>query len=177
MIYQPMETQTYETGEDIITAGHARRQALMGGRQQPINIAERKSLGDEIDRLNKAVLALRAENRELKKQLDEKNDLISSHEQAINRLTNSDDEVTGRRPVKEIIISVLEEFPEVSYAQVIGASRSIPIVEARHTCVYAVHRARSDLSLPQIGKLFGGRDHTSILHCIRKMARKMGESQ
>lgn len=169
MIYQPMETKTYETGEDIISAGHARRQALMGGRQQPINIAERKSLGDEISNLHKEIIALRTENRDLRRQLDEKLDIISSHEQAINLLTNSDDEITGRRPVKEIVISALEDFPGVSYAQVIGPSRSAQIVEARHTCVYSVHKARPDLSLPQIGKLFGGRDHTSILHCIRKM--------
>lgn len=176
MIYQALDVQRYETGEEIISTGHARRQALMG-RQQPINIAERKTLGDTISNLNKAILALRAENRALKQTIDEKDNLINAHEQAINRLTKSDDEIAGRRPVKEIISSVLEDFPDVSYAQVIGASRSVPIVEARHTCVYAVHKARSDLSLTQIGNLFGGRDHTSILHCIRKMARKMGDSE
>lgn len=176
MNYPPLKAQAYETGSDIISAGHARRQALMGV-TQPINIAERKTLGDQIGHLNETILSLRAENRDLKRQLDEKNDLIASHEQAINRLTNSDDEVTGRRSVKEIVVSVLEDFPDISYSQVIGASRNSAIVEARHTCVYAVHIARPDLSLPQIGKLFGGRDHTSILHCIRKMARKMGDSQ
>lgn len=176
MIYQPLDVQRYETGEEIISTGHARRQALIG-RQQPINIAERKTLGDTISSLNQAILALRAENRALQQTIQEKDNIIHAHEQAINRLTNSDDEVTGRRPVKKIITSVLEDFPDVSYAQVIGASRSVPIVEARHTCVYAVHKARPDLSLTNIGNLFGGRDHTSILHCIRKMARKMGESE
>jgi len=172
MNWHPLDAHTYGSSEEMIRDGNRRRQALMG-RQTPINIMDRKSLGDEIDRLHQAVLSLRAENRALKKTIDEKTDLISNHEQTINRLTNSDDVVTGRRPVKDIVTSVLEEFPGVSYAQVISGSRTASIVEARHTCVYAVHKARPDLSLPQIGKLIGGRDHTSILHCIRKMEARL----
>jgi len=40
-------------------------------------------------------------------------------------------------------------------------------VLARHEAMWEIRRQRPGLSLPQIGRLFGGRDHTTILHGIR----------
>lgn len=40
-------------------------------------------------------------------------------------------------------------------------------VLARHEAMWEIRRQRPALSLPHIGRLFGGRDHTTILHGIR----------
>ena len=44
----------------------------------------------------------------------------------------------------------------------------------RHLAMYLV-RAMEGLSLPQIGKLFGGRDHTTVLHACRKTWRTFAD--
>ena len=152
----------------------ALREKLMGGGRNFVNAAERKSLQDEITRLSAQVIALRAETRSLQERLDEKDSIIRAHEQSINGLTASNDASFSRRPAKDIITDVLRDFPGITYAQVMGPGRSIPIVEARHTCILAVHRARPDLSFPQLGAIFGGRDHTTILFAVRKMEARLG---
>lgn len=163
--------------EDVaayLVEGKARREALMGGGRNFVNALERKKLHDEISRLSAQVVALRAETRSLQERLDEKDSIIRVHEQTINGLTAGNDVSGSRRPAKDIITDVLRDFPGITYAQVMGPGRSMPIVEARHTCILAVHRARPDLSFPQLGAIFGGRDHTTILFAVRKMEARLG---
>lgn len=152
----------------------ALREKLMGGGRNFVNAAERKRLQDEITRLSAQVIAIKAEKREMQERLDEKDSIIRAHEQAINGLTAGNDVSGSRRPTKEIITDVLRDFPGITYAQVMGPGRSVPVVEARHTCILAVHRARPDLSFPQLGAIFGGRDHTTILFAVRKMEARLG---
>jgi len=152
----------------------ARREALMGSRKAAVNVAERKMLHDRISELADRLTEMKATNRSLREQLDEKTSIIRAHEQTIMSLTASDEATEGRRPAKAIITDILQEFPGITYAQVVGAGRSVPVVEARHTCILAVHRARPDLSFPQLGAIFGGRDHTTILFAVRKMEARLG---
>lgn len=154
---------------DYIAEAEERRRALMGGERKVVNIAERKKLHDEIAKLADQVVALKVELRAKEAAIDEKSEVIRILEETVNRLTNSDNESTARRPPKAVIAAVLEDFPGITYADVIGLSRSFRTVEARHTCIYALRKARPDLSTTWIANLFGGRDHTSILHAIRKM--------
>lgn len=50
-----------------------------------------------------------------------------------------------------------------------GRSRARFVVALRHEAIAIVALARPDMSLPRIGKVFGGRDHTTILHAMQKM--------
>ena len=50
-----------------------------------------------------------------------------------------------------------------------GKSRQRPLVTARQTAMYAF-RELTDLSYPAIARLFGGRDHTTVLHAVRKIS-------
>lgn len=43
------------------------------------------------------------------------------------------------------------------------------VVRARQEAMARLYLERPDLSLPAIGRLFGGRDHTTVLHGIMKM--------
>jgi hypothetical protein len=49
-----------------------------------------------------------------------------------------------------------------------GNRRSKHIVAARHEAIVEAALARPDMSLPELGRQFGGRDHTTILHALRK---------
>jgi len=146
----------------------------MGGVRNSLNAAERKKLHDEISRLCEQVNTLDAEARAMRERLDEKDSIIRAHELTINSLTAGDDASGVRRPAKDIIGDVLRDFPGITYAQVMGPGRSNKIVEARHTCILAVHKARPDMSFPQLGAIFGGRDHTTILFAVRKMEARLG---
>lgn len=53
-------------------------------------------------------------------------------------------------------------------------SRQRPLVTARQIAMY-VFRQLTDLSYPSIARLFGGRDHTTVIHAVEKIERQMGE--
>lgn len=55
-----------------------------------------------------------------------------------------------------------------------GKSRQRPLVTARQISMY-VFRELTDLSYPSIARLFGGRDHTTVIHAVEKIQRQMGE--
>ena len=55
-----------------------------------------------------------------------------------------------------------------------GKSRQRPLVTGRQIAMY-VFREQTDLSYPSIARLFGGRDHTTVIHAVEKIARQMGE--
>jgi chromosomal replication initiator protein len=57
-----------------------------------------------------------------------------------------------------------------------GKSRQRPLVTARQIAMY-VFREFTDLSYPSIARLFGGRDHTTVIHAVEKIAKQMGERQ
>ncbi len=55
-----------------------------------------------------------------------------------------------------------------------GKSRQRPLVSARQEAMY-VFRELTDLSYPAIARLFGGRDHTTVIHAVDKITRLMAE--
>lgn len=60
--------------------------------------------------------------------------------------------------------------------QITGGSRRRPLVDARQVAMY-VTRNMTDLSFPDIGRAFGDRDHTTVMHAVRKIEARMGERQ
>jgi chromosomal replication initiation ATPase DnaA len=73
------------------------------------------------------------------------------------------------RPTIEIINEVLANFPGITWADLKGARRTRNIILPRHLAMHAVYTERKNMSLPMIGRLFGGRDHTTILSAVRKV--------
>jgi chromosomal replication initiator protein len=64
---------------------------------------------------------------------------------------------------------VCERF-SVSLNELTGDRRSQNIVYPRQVAMY-LSRELTDSSLPKIGKHFGGRDHTTVIHATSKIAR------
>lgn len=80
------------------------------------------------------------------------------------------DPVQLAREPKRIITRIAEAFG-FTYADVIGDRRTAAVMRARWAAIAAVREAHPDWSLPRLGRVFGGRDHTTMLHAIRKMER------
>ena len=70
------------------------------------------------------------------------------------------------------IICLATEFFSLPKEELLGPCRTKDLVMARHITMYAL-REHTDLSLPTIGGLFDGRDHTSVLHAVNKITEKM----
>jgi chromosomal replication initiator protein len=68
-------------------------------------------------------------------------------------------------------ISAILKFPVEDLK---GRSRQRPLVTARQEAMY-VFRELTDLSYPAIARLFGGRDHTTVIHANEKIQRLMSE--
>ena len=81
--------------------------------------------------------------------------------------SNNKVEELAKVPVKDIIAAVARRRC-ICVSDITGHSRSRAICDARHEAMCEVRRLRPDLSSPQVGKLFGNRDHTTVLHAWRK---------
>ena len=75
-----------------------------------------------------------------------------------------------RPPTGDEILSVTAAAFGYSNEDMQGPSRRQPLVLARQIAMYLC-RELTDLSLPKIGKLFGGRDHTTVIHAVDKVTR------
>lgn len=79
-----------------------------------------------------------------------------------------------RRNAKDIILEVCRERG-VSYPEIIGPRRKACIVAARQWAMWRVKNECSHLSLPRIGRIFGDKDHTTVMHAVRKIDRLIDE--
>jgi chromosomal replication initiator protein len=68
--------------------------------------------------------------------------------------------------VEEIQQEVAAEFG-ISRAELVGGSRAATPLRARQIAILLTREA-TDLSLPQIGRLYGGRDHSTVLNSLRR---------
>jgi chromosomal replication initiator protein len=65
---------------------------------------------------------------------------------------------------------------QLSKEELIGDKRSQNIVYPRQVAMYLA-RELTDSSLPKIGRHFGGRDHTTVIHATSKIARLIREDR
>ncbi|MGH6869758.1 MAG: helix-turn-helix domain-containing protein, partial [Methylocella sp.] len=56
----------------------------------------------------------------------------------------------------------------VSRADILSARRTASVVRPRQIAMY-LSKLLTPRSLPEIGRRFGGRDHTTVLHAVRKI--------
>jgi len=75
--------------------------------------------------------------------------------------------------IKSIQEAVCERFG-LSMDQLLGEKRTQNIVYPRRVAMY-LSRELTDSSLPKIGKEFGGRDHTTVIHATSTIARLIKE--
>jgi len=65
-------------------------------------------------------------------------------------------------------------FFEITHDELIGHKRTRRLVTPRQVAMY-LSRELTDGSLPSIGKMFGGRDHTTVMYAVQKVAQQMSD--
>jgi chromosomal replication initiator protein len=82
--------------------------------------------------------------------------------------------------VQQVTIERIQELVSdrfgLSLDELCGDKRSQNIVYPRQVAMY-LSRELTDSSLPKIGKQFGGRDHTTVIHATSKIARMIREDR
>lgn len=82
----------------------------------------------------------------------------------------------NRKVTSEDILQHTAEFYDVTVEELIGPSKVRSLALARQVAMY-LHRSLTELSTPRIGEIFGGRDHTTVLHAQKVINRKMDEQR
>ncbi len=83
------------------------------------------------------------------------------------------------RPIPHRALLIMNEAAtayEVSVADLIGPCRRRPIAYARFVAMTQIRELRNEAgervySLPRIGAIFGGRDHTTVINALRQAER------
>jgi chromosomal replication initiator protein len=72
------------------------------------------------------------------------------------------------------IISHTAEYYDLALDDLYGSSRAQQIATARQIAMYLC-RELTSLSLPKIGQLFGGKDHTTVMYAHKKITQLIAE--
>ena len=84
---------------------------------------------------------------------------------------NAPRQVTARQ-----ILEATAKAYDLTIEEMCGPSRRRPLVAARQTAMY-LFRELTEYSYPAIAREFGDRDHTTVMHAQKKVARLMGEKR
>ncbi len=79
-----------------------------------------------------------------------------------------------RRISPQMILEATAASYGFSIEALCGPSRTRPLVTARQVAMYLT-RELTDYSYPAIGRVFGKRDHTTVIHAVDKIAGQMQE--
>jgi chromosomal replication initiator protein len=80
----------------------------------------------------------------------------------------------GPQITAAIIMAATAEYFSVTMEELQGSNRSRTLVNARQIAMYLC-RELTELSLPRIGASFGGKDHTTVMHAVKKITNQMSE--
>jgi chromosomal replication initiator protein len=87
------------------------------------------------------------------------------------------DLVRNREPkrvkIEDIQKLVASRF-NVSRSDILSERRTAAVVRPRQIAMY-LSKVLTPRSLPEIGRRFGGRDHTTVLHAVRKIEKELGD--
>ncbi len=72
------------------------------------------------------------------------------------------------------IVNAVSAYYKISADDLYGKTRTSAIALARQIAMYLC-RTLTNLSLPKIGEIFGGKDHTTVLYAYNKIAGEMKE--
>ena len=83
-------------------------------------------------------------------------------------------DLVGRRThiTPSQVIEVVAKYYNISVPEIVSASRSKELVQPRQVAMYLI-RQETDASLPEIGGLLGGRDHTTVIHGVERIKERL----
>jgi len=83
--------------------------------------------------------------------------------------------IQNRQISVENIQKTVADFYKIKVADMYSKKRPASIARPRQIAMYLA-KELTQKSLPEIGELFGGRDHTTVLHAVRKVGGERGKS-
>ena len=83
-------------------------------------------------------------------------------------------DLVGRRThiTPSQVIETISKYYNLSVQDLVSASRNKELVQPRQVAMYLI-RQETDASLPEIGGLLGGRDHTTVIHGIERVKERL----
>ncbi|MCL2324678.1 MAG: chromosomal replication initiator protein DnaA [Actinomycetia bacterium] len=82
----------------------------------------------------------------------------------------------GNKIVKPVTIAQIQaevcRYFSINHIDLVGSKRKHEIVLPRHIAMYLCQEL-TDSSFPQIGRAFGGKDHTTVMHAVNKIKKEM----
>lgn len=93
-------------------------------------------------------------------------------EWAINEIVSSKDKVISSSFIQETVA----KYFNIDSKDLVGAKRSNDVVFPRQIAMYLC-RTVPQISLPQIGRDFGNRDHTTVMHACNKIDKEIKENK
>lgn len=98
---------------------------------------------------------------------------IETAEVAIRDLVRTQD---PRRVKIDDIQKLVASHYNISRADILSSRRTANVVRPRQIAMY-LSKVLTLRSLPEIGRRFGGRDHTTVLHAVRKIEELAGKDK
>jgi chromosomal replication initiator protein len=83
--------------------------------------------------------------------------------------------IQNRQVSVENIQKTVADFYKIKIADMYSKKRPASIARPRQIAMYLA-KEMTQKSLPEIGELFGGRDHTTVLHAVRKIGGERGKN-
>jgi len=74
------------------------------------------------------------------------------------------------------IINATASYYKISPEELLGSGRQQAVAMARQIAMH-ICRELTNLSLPKIGQVFGGRDHTTVMYATKKISSEMREKR
>jgi chromosomal replication initiator protein len=90
-----------------------------------------------------------------------------SLELAKTHLGNLGSEQVVLRP--DIILEKVSAFYGLTVEEIKGEKRLRPLVHARHVAMYLVRQLLPNYSYPMIARVFGDRNHTTVISAVEKI--------
>ncbi len=85
------------------------------------------------------------------------------------------DQKRHRQISAELIMQTVSEYYGLTIGDLTGPTRKREITVPRQVAMFLT-REMTGMSLPQIGNIFGGRDHTTVMHSCKAMEATMEEN-
>ena len=82
----------------------------------------------------------------------------------------------GAEITSALVLATVAKYFDVSIEDMQSKSRTRRLTNARQVAMYLL-RELTEMSLPRIGNDLGGRDHTTVMHAVRKVSAQMAERQ
>lgn len=98
---------------------------------------------------------------------------LESAQLVLRDLVRSDE---PRKVMIEDIQRMVANHFSISKSDLVSQRRTRAIVRPRQIAMYLC-KTMTPRSLPEIGKRFGGRDHTTVIHAVNKVEQLMGEDR